>query len=139
MKRQCAVLPDVDDPDFAPFWEAARNQQLVVPKCEGCDRYVWPPRPICPHCYTDEFSWTPVPTEGTLFSWTVVHHSSAATMDPGYIVAIVDLDDTGGVRLLGNIWDHNAAELRVGMPVVAEFDRVSEGVTLVNWRVIADH
>lgn len=135
MSRQSGVLPDVNDPEFASFWQATKQQRLVIPRCSNCERFAWPPRPICPHCFSDTFEWTAVPATGTIYSWTVVHHQTVDSMDSGYIVAIVEIDGVDGVRLLGNIWDFPGEDLRVGMRLSARFDEMSADCTLVNWSV----
>ena len=129
------ALPDVTDPQFAPFWDATRQERIAIPRCDACTRFVWPPRPICPNCYADRFTWTDVATEGHLFSWTVVQHATVDTMSPGYVAAIVELEGGDGLRLLGNLWDYPPEDLRVGMRVHARFDRVTSKCTLVNWVV----
>lgn len=54
-------------------------------------------------------------------------------MDTPYVVAIVSLSDSSDVRLLGNMWDIDPADLEIGMPVTAQFSEVSPECTLVNW------
>lgn len=133
MKVPTGVLPDVDDPEFAPFWAAARDHRIDIPACAQCGRMTWPPRPICADCHGFDFVWTAVASTGTLFTWTVVHHATVESMPCPYVIAIVAVDRTPSVRLLGNLWDVNLAELKVGLPLVARFDAASEHCTLINW------
>jgi uncharacterized OB-fold protein len=128
------VLPETADPRFARFWTAARECRLEIPRCAGCDGYVWPPRPICPRCLGNDLRWVEAGTRGEVYTWTVVHHATVETMPGPYIVVVVSLTDAPGVRLLGNMWTIAGEELAIGLPVEAVFDDVGEGVTLVNWR-----
>ena len=44
-------------PDDAPFWEAAAEGRLVLPRCRACGTYVWYPRTFCPDCRTFGVDW----------------------------------------------------------------------------------
>jgi uncharacterized OB-fold protein len=47
----------------APFWESANAGQLVLQRCAACERFVWYPRALCPHCGSGELTWTPSAVE----------------------------------------------------------------------------
>jgi uncharacterized OB-fold protein len=130
-------LPDVDDPEFAPFWTGTARAELRIPRCTGCGRFGWPPRPVCPGCHGFGFAWETVPPRGLLYSWTVVGHQTMKGLPPPYVVGLVELAD--GVRLLGNVVGTEPAALRVGLPLAARFDGIADGVTLVNWRMVGEH
>lgn len=129
-------LPDVDDPEFAPFWAGTARGELRVPRCRACGRFGWPPRPVCPRCHGLDHGWEPVSTRGELYSWTVVGHRTASGLAPPYVVGLVDVGH--GVRLLGNVLGVVDADLRVGLALTARFERVAEHVTLVNWTGAGD-
>ena len=50
---------DLPQPDFEtqPFWDATREQRLVLPWCTDCERAIWYPRATCPHCLGDAVEW----------------------------------------------------------------------------------
>jgi uncharacterized OB-fold protein len=127
-------VPDTEDQTFAPFWAGTRNGEIRMPKCDGCGTLVWPPRDTCPRCYGERFTWMPVDGRGELYSYTVVHYQTVHGMPPPYVVGVVTLAETDGVRLLGNIVDCDPGEVAMGMPLVARFDAISPACTLVNWR-----
>ena len=129
-------LPDVEAPEFAPFWGACRERRLVVQRCETCGRRNWPPRPACPACGSQDLGWVGVEPTGSLYSWTVVHRSPLpgfAAIAP-YVVAVVALADAPGLRMLGRLDGvPEGAGLRVGMALRVRFERVTEDVTLPLW------
>lgn len=56
--------------------------------------------------------------------------------DVPYTLVIVELDDPPGIRFLGTAIDSGSEQLRLGLPMEAVFDEVTEDVTLVRWRPI---
>jgi uncharacterized OB-fold protein len=115
----------------APFWEAARERRLVVPRCDDCATYRFPPDPGCFACGSARSSWTPVSGEATLWSWTVGY----APMLPFFQarapwpVAVVQLVE--GPRMVTTIAGVVAEDYVVGMPLRATFEDVDEELTLV--------
>lgn len=99
-------MPRIEPPVTAlnePFWEATRRQQLVVQRCDQCERWAWYPRERCPGCLADSLSWTSVGGAGTVYSFNVMRkpgNPMQADLVP-YVIALVDLDE--GVRLSTNI------------------------------------
>ena len=47
----------VIDSGTKPFWDAARDQRLVIPKCRSCGKYHFYPRESCPIA-TGRSRWT---------------------------------------------------------------------------------
>lgn len=125
-------LPDVDDPEFAPFWSGTSAGELRLVFCARCDEVRWPPRPVCPRCRSFELEWRAVDPRGHLHTWTVVEHQTTADMPPPYVVGLVQIADHPTVRLIGQI-DAGAASLVIDLPLTTRFDQVDERVTLVNW------
>jgi len=81
-----------------PFWDALAEGRFLVTRCEGCGRHSFPPKPICPHCWTDVVAWEERSTDGRVYSWTRVHAGPAIfEADLPYAIGIVDL--SCGVRL----------------------------------------
>ncbi|MFG1627200.1 Zn-ribbon domain-containing OB-fold protein [Kribbella sp. NPDC049227] len=130
-------IPDVDDPDYAPFWAGATRGELVLPECAACGTVRWPPRALCRRCYSDETLWSTHEARGTLHTWTVVGHPSVPGFaEVPYAVGIVELTAVPGIRLTGGIAGA-PDDLWIGMPLTAVFDRVGgdPGLTVVRWQV----
>ena len=43
-------LPVVDH-DSVAFWDALREQRLLIKRCANCTKYHFYPRILCPHCH----------------------------------------------------------------------------------------
>lgn len=122
-------LPVVDA-DSAPFWAAVRDRQLRVQRCLDCDRFVFYPRALCPHCHSDRLEWAACSGRGTIYSYTVARRPAgpAFAADVPYVVVLVDLDE--GVRMLSNLVTGDVESVRIGARVVVRFEDVADGVTL---------
>ena len=120
----------VPDAATGPYWEAARNERLVMPRCDDCGRFHFYPRTLCPHCSSSRLKWTPVSGAGAVYSFTVIHRAPSpafATAVP-YVVAAVKLAE--GPHLMTNIVGIAPDAVRIGMPVKVVFQKFSEEITL---------
>lgn len=127
-------LPDIDDPDYAPFWEACAQSRLVVQQCTDCRTLRWPPRPTCSICGGVALTWPEVGGTGRLYSWTVVGRAyvdAFAEVVP-YAVGVIELDDGSGLRFLGTVLHDEP--LVVGRSCVVEFASLGTGIALPVWR-----
>jgi uncharacterized OB-fold protein len=115
----------------APFWEATRDKRLVLPWCTACERPLWYPRGICPHCMASTIEWRPASGRGVVYAVTVDYkpqNPGMAAMAP-YAVVLVELDE--GVRLLGNLVGGDPEQVAVGMAVEVTWEPMSDGRHLV--------
>jgi uncharacterized OB-fold protein len=125
-------IPDLEDPDMGPFWQAARQQRLTAQRCTSCRTLRFPALPICDTCLELGFEWEDVSTDGTIWSYVVYHrafHPGFAD-DLPYVVAIVENAD--GLRFVGNVVGPRE-NVEVGSKVKAVFDAVTPEFTMVKW------
>ncbi|MET3513850.1 putative OB-fold protein [Pseudacidovorax sp. 1753] len=99
-------LPVAEDRAYPPreseftatFWQALREGRWMSTRCKACERQTFPPKPVCPHCWSTDVAWTPLGRTGTLYSWTRIHAAPAVfAAEAPYACGIVDLHD--GLRL----------------------------------------
>ena len=83
-----------------------------------------PSVPLCRQCGGDATEWIDLPGTGVLAGFSVNEQMYSPAFPPPYIVAIVELDGTGGavVRLTTNLVDVDPADAGVGMPVRVVFE-----------------
>lgn len=126
-------LPDIEHPDFAPFWEGCAAGELRIPECENGHRF-WPPRPVCPACLAALAGWPAVAPEGALFTWTVVHRTRLAGFEERtpYVIALVTLRDLPSVRLLARC-EVGSDGLEPGLELTLRFLPVSGELVLPQW------
>lgn len=118
-----------------PFWEAAKKHKLVLQKCGKCGTYQWYPKPWCIECGSRDLKWTEVSGRGTVYSYTIIHHTKANpafTEDAPFSIAAVELDE--GPRMYGNLVGCPPGELKIGMRVEITFDDVTDKISLPKFK-----
>jgi len=122
IRRDDFPLPDVDDPLTAPYFAGAARGELMITRCDACDRYVWYPDVECPHC-RGELTWAPVSGDGTLFSWAVVRRAflPAFAEQVPFVTALVAIEEDPAVRLPTYLVDADPDTLRADEPVRVTF------------------
>ena len=111
--------PDLDLPALRPFWLAAQQQRLELPRCAQCAAFNWYPSEQCTHCEHSSFNWQEIAPHGTLFSWSVVQRPLFApyALIAPYIPAIVELTAAPGVRLVTRLIDADPTTLKIGAAI----------------------
>ena len=127
--RHQRPLPIPDD-ESAPYWQGARRRQLVIQRCGDCSFYIHYPKGRCPRCQAVNLTEFSVSGRGTVYSFSIVHVKLAPGFDPPYVVALVELDEQSGLRLVTNIVDSPIEAIFVGMPVEVVFEDVTPEITL---------
>lgn len=114
----------------APFWDAARQNQLLVQVCTSCGHAQHPPRPLCVACWGRALEWREASGLATVYSFTVAHRTSTKGFrdDTPYVVAIVETDE--GARMTTNIVGCDPSAVHIGMRVETMFEAATEAVTL---------
>lgn len=111
----------------APFWEATRDQRLVLQWCRSCDRPIHYPREACPRCLGTDLEFRPASGAGTVYACSVMHRPAHPGMadDVPYVVALIDLDE--GVRLMSNVVGIEPDAVRVGQAVQVTWEALDDG------------
>ncbi len=129
-------MPDLSDPNFAPFWEGTHNHQLKIQKCGACETHRWPPRINCRTCRSSDVEWVAVEPRGTLFTYTIVGRPTARGFSSTpYTVGFVALDAVPNVRIIGNVVDVDPSAVAIGMSLTGRFVAAgpNEEMTLIHW------
>lgn len=108
------------NPEAGPFWRAAAEGRLVLPRCDGCGHHVWYPRAWCPVCGSDDVTWVELSGYGTVYAVTVLHRGMGPWANAApFAVAYVELAE--GPRILTNVVTDDPTAVRIGDPVRAIF------------------
>lgn len=131
-------LPDISDPLTAPFWAALAEHELRAQRCQRCGTFRLPAAALCPACLAKGYEWVKVEAAGPLWSYVVYRRALSAPFadDVPYAVGIVELDH--GLHLLSRI-DAPVDQISVGDPMVARYDDVAPGVSLLTWVTRSTH
>lgn len=96
-----------------PFYEFLREGRFTTTKCKDCGAEPFPPRVMCPECYSSALEWIDWPTVGTVID--VTEESVGVPLGfgkPPLIHALVDLQ--GKRTFFVRIINCAAGELKSG-------------------------
>lgn len=122
------------DPETAPYWAAAREHKLCMQRCARCQRFTFPPKPICPDCGEPTLEWTRLSGRGKVHTFTVMRDTFIGGFTPPYTLVEVELDEQPGLMLLTNLLDCPPEQVRIGMPVEVTFEQRSADITVPQFR-----
>lgn len=103
MTSSPAQLSDAEPHFVAPELiriDAKGQPRLTGGKCKSCGALNFPKRHVCAECLGVEIEDTDLASEGTLYSYSVVHQAPKG-WDLPYVIGYVDLTD--GIRVLAHI------------------------------------
>lgn len=113
-------LPEADD-SSRPFFEGAMEGRLMLMRCSDCGTWRLPSRQHCDACLSEAYTWEQASGRGTVRTFGIMHQRYHPGFETPYNVTIVELEE--GPRLPTNIVGAKNEAIRVGMPVVVEFER----------------
>lgn len=113
--------------DTRPFWTKAREGKLVIQFCKDTCKPQFFPRPVSLATGRRNLEWREVSGKGTVYSFT-----NTLSPWPGhedrvpYLCALIELDE--GVRMLANLMNVRAADVKIGMKVKVCWEKLSEDI-----------
>ena len=122
---QSTSSPTREPPSYselaAPYWEGASQGHMTIQQCDDCSRPIFPPRPVCPDCWSTSVSWRPASGRARIESFSIVHRAPNETFaaEVPYVVALVLLDE--GPRMMTNIVGCSPEDVVIDMRVHAVF------------------
>ena len=112
----------------APFWEATKEQRLLLQWCAPCDAPIFYPREVCPSCLlADGLEWRPASGRGQVYAVSVQYAPQIPlpAYESPYAVAVVELAE--GVRMLSTIVGCDPDSVTVGQEVTVTWEPLSDG------------
>jgi len=130
-------LPDITA-RMKPFWDAASEGRLMLPRCCRCETLHFPAVEMCNRCLSDSApEWISASGRGVVFSFVVMHQVYHPLFADQVPYAVVDVKLEEGPRMISRMLDVAIADIRVGMPVSVNFVRMSDTIHLPMFRASA--
>jgi len=120
MTEEFRLLPEVT-PETEHFWRGGSRGELVFLRCASCAYYIHPPSPVCPNCLGRDQKPEAVSGRGTVVTFTVNHQVWNPLVATPYVIALVEIDEQPGLRLLTNIVECAPEDVKIGLRVRATF------------------
>lgn len=127
----------VPSAEAQPYWDGLRDRKLLMPRCDACGKYWFPPSLLCPHCNATKWAWSSTSGRGRIFSYVVYHrvyHPGFANEVP-YAVAVIELDE--GPRMISNVIGIAPDKLACDMRVEVVYQPITETITLPKFKPTA--
>ncbi|MEJ5255820.1 MAG: OB-fold domain-containing protein [Acidimicrobiales bacterium] len=123
--RPFRVLPRVTEQN-EHFWRGGAHGELRFLRCQRCGYWIHPPAPICPECLSRDLAPEATSGRAVVHTYTVNEQPWIPTLDPPYVVAIVELPEQEGLRLTTNIVNCDPYEVTIGMEVRVTFEEYDD-------------
>ena len=111
-----------------PFWDAAAQGRLLLPRCNACGQHFFRPEVACTHCFATDWQWVQASGRGTLYSYSIVGKAPAPGFVVPFVLAVVELDE--GPAVFSNLVRCPPCDIRIGMPLQVGFEEVAAGIHL---------
>jgi uncharacterized OB-fold protein len=130
-------IPEPDD-ITAPFWAATRQGVLKIQRCADCGAYQQPPGAVCGQCASAELTFEQVSGRGKVYAYTETRsgarHPAFAARTP-YLVGLVELVEQPGLLMHTNFPGATLEMLRTGAGVTVEFERLTDEISIPQFRL----
>lgn len=113
-------IPPIITADAKFFWDGADQEQFLGQKCGDCGKFRFPPRPMCPHCFSLKREEVPLSGKGTVHSWAIARHPHPFGFKEAPIIAVIELEE--GTRIVSNVVGCGYDEVVQDMPVEVTFE-----------------
>ena len=110
-----------------PFWDATRDERLLIPYSAATGEPFWYPREVAPDTLEPDIEWREASGDGVVYAVSVQHRPGPGR-DPDdgpYAVALIDLAE--GVRIMSNVIGCEPDQVAVAMAVRVAWHELSDG------------
>lgn len=111
------------DAENRPFWTGGAMGELRIMRCQECQSFIHPPRPVCRNCLSENVVPHVVAGTGVVDTFTVNHQKWHPAMEVPFVIARVALDDAPGVFLTTNIVGCSVDAVDIGDRVRVKFQQ----------------
>jgi uncharacterized OB-fold protein len=136
MPKQSPIPDDLD----RPFYDAANEDRLVIQYCTACDRWQYPPEPVCAGCESDaHLEWRQNDGDGTIYSYAVVYDTPIRLLqeDQPFNCAVIELDHAPGINFLSHLPGQAPGDVPIGAKVKLTFEATpATGQKVPEWTVV---
>lgn len=107
------------DRDNIAHYRGLLSGKLLINQCVACGYWIYPHRPLCPHCLSWNVKPTQISGKGKVFMFTLIHQErdpDDRLREPLVAVA-VELAEQRGLRYLTRLVNCSRKQIILDMPV----------------------
>jgi len=119
-------LEDSKTTEISQFFQNLKQGQLTTTKCKKCSQLLWPPRIVCPNCFSNELEWVDLGSEGELYAFTEVRIGAPLgfVQDAPFCVGIVKIS---GLLISSRIDNAKYDQLKIGDKLQLKIVELEDG------------
>jgi len=119
-------LEDEKNTRISQFFNNLKQGRLTTTRCKKCGKVLWPPRIVCPTCFSDELEWIDLGTEGELYAFTEMRLGAPLGFveDLPFCIGIVRI---GGLSISARIDNAKYEDLKIGQKVQLKIVGLDDG------------
>jgi len=121
-------------PETASWWEACRQEKLMIQRCSQCGAFQFYPRIVCTSCMSEQIEWFQASGRAKVLTYTICRLpvAQAYAADVPYVVALVQLEE--GPTMMSNIVQCDPESVVSSMPLEVVFEAWSDEITMPQFR-----
>jgi uncharacterized OB-fold protein len=119
-------LEDAKTTEISQFFQNLKQGKLTTTKCKKCGQLLWPPRIVCPNCFSNEFDWIDLGKEGELYAFTDIRIGAPLgfVQDAPFVVGFVKI---GGLTISSRIDNAKYDQLKIGDKLKLKIVELGDG------------
>ena len=129
-----SMPPPLADSPPLPWGLEAAELRGVVHRCTTCAHTRHPPAPLCPECRSTDADWQELSGRGEVYTYTIGHRPIAGGQELPFLIAVISLEDSGGIRMISNLVEVSPDEVEIGMPVELVWEDMSADLAIPRFR-----
>jgi len=119
-------LQDEKSTRISKFFQNLKERKLTTTKCKDCGKLLWPPRIVCPECFSETLEWVDLGVEGELYAFTEMRLGAPLGFveDVPFCIGIVKIS---GLLISARIDDAKYEDLKIGDKVRLKIVELEDG------------
>jgi len=106
-------LQDEKSTRIGRFFQSLKEGKLTTTKCKNCGKLMWPPRIVCPECFSENLEWVDLGAEGELYAFTEMRLGAPLGFveDAPFCIGLIKI---GGLLISARIDEAKYEDLKIG-------------------------
>lgn len=128
---------------YGRYFAELKKGRIVGTKCKKCDRILLPARYFCEWCWRPTDEWVYLEDTGTVNTFSICYTDwLARRIKEPELPAMIEIDGSGGVAIMGKLGEVEPKKIRIGMRVKAvwkpEGERIGAITDIKYWEPLKE-
>jgi len=128
---------------YGRYFAELKKGRIVGTKCKRCDRILLPARYFCEWCWRPTDEWVYLEDTGTVNTFSICYTDwLARRIKEPELPAMIEIDGSGGVAIMGKLGEVEPKKIRIGMRVKAvwkpEGERIGAITDIKYWEPLKE-